>query len=423
MFRTRLQFAFHLCRVYLNNHSPQPQNTIFNKPIHFAPYLYKNETIELSKLSRLLYTYFQKHLLPFYKPLLLFRNHSSLALRTYLHQQYDATTSNVPQLFRSTFREQPYAHTLSVQCVSPSSSFEITVPSLSEDHIRYTIANHLCQTADTLSLIVYEKERQVRCIINESYTLPLQFVFLTIDGQPLLHIPITMKADVPITLTRFALVHHPRVRRWLYTQNETYPYLTFFVHTQLFTKPSLSRHTHLQANDTVYCIMTTETQQMTMHRQIDIWVDTLDLHHNATLKYMYRVRNKMYTENYHHVPHTRPYKLSYLHQYLWVHWVHQLAFLYKLFHLRKTRQLKQWLNLHCTLLVNSLWNDYAYHTNRVFDNCAKQELLYETHKWKYTVDHWDVIQLAFTTPRILHTMTVDYHKHTHQPNGGTNLIC
>lgn len=425
MFHSRIQLAFHLCHTYLHDESDARSSShnrdgaSTNGSI-FAPFLYKNESIDLSQLCQLLHKHLQNHILPLRKHITLYNNHSSYALRTYLHQQYDETTCSVPQLFLSnTIR--PMSYTVNVQYVATAthtSTFTIHVPSMSENHIRYTLANGLHQTTDVLSLFVYEKEQRVRCILDNTNVIPLHVVFLNIEGARLAHTSIKLKLDVSIALTRFAIVHHPSVRRWLYTQTEEYTYITLFIHTQLFAMSSLSRYTQLRPNDTLYCIMTTQQQKTRMHRQIGTWVDTLHCSYNAKLKYMYLIRNRLYTGNYNSIPYIHTYRLSYFHQHLWLLWVHQLAFLYKLFHLRKTQQLKRWLNLHCTLLANSLWNDYAYHTNRVFDNCAKQALLYETQKWKYMVDHWDVICLALAKPQMLHTITHEYQR-THTYNTAT----
>jgi hypothetical protein len=322
-------------------------------------------------------------------------------------------------------------HTLNVSIRSTESATRptnhahtITVKSLNENHIRYTLANTIHQPPDALCLHIHEQELWVQCTVqNSTPRVSLRVVFLNKDGHQLLRTSMTLLPTVPLSTTLFAIVHHPRVRRWLYTTQTLYSYITPFLHTQLFTAHSLAHHTHLQPNDTLYCIMTTVPQEQQLHDHIHTWVDELYAHQKATLKYMHIIRQQLYTEERYNIPYTASFRLSAFHSHVWLQWVQRLGFLYTIDRLRKSKRMDKWLSMHCTLLANSLWNDYAYHTNKVFGACAEQCLLQETQKWKYTLEHWDVLCMSLraspTGHYLLHTMRCE-HANTQRASNCTN---
>jgi hypothetical protein len=294
----------------------------------------------------------------------------------------------------------------------------LNVRSFSENHIRYALGITLHQPPDALRLHIHKRELWVQCIVqSDELRIPLHVVFINTDGQLLQRTTMELLPTVPLADTRFAIVHNSCVRRWLYTTSAKYPYITLFLHSQLVTARSLAQHGHLRPNDTLCCIMTTATQKQQMHTHIHDWVTTLGARGQATLRHMHTMRQKLYKEVCKCIPYTTQFRLSAFHNHVWMRWVQQLGFLYTIDKLRKNNILDKWLDLHCTLLANSLWNDYAYHTNRVFDDCAIQCLLYEADKWKYIMEHWDVLSMSWSDTsteyqqsHLFHTMQQEYDK-------------
>lgn len=403
-------------------------NSHFHSQSHSHPpfrhHLYKHEQTDLRVLACLVADHLRRRIQPLCKQLPDPSVAQPQALCTFLHQQYDHITLRVPQLFHPPALSTMRCHTLAVDVTSSlrgaKRRLHITVPSMDHTSIRYTLANTLHLPADTMDLHIHEAARWVQCTLVPPCRrrLPMRLVFVNNRGQLLFHTQTVLHTHQPLTTTLFSIVHLPRVRQWLYTTDQRYLYITPFLHTQLLTLHSLSHHTHLQPNDTLCCIMTTHEEKKHTHSCIDSWVTALRKRRQASLGYLHRIREQLYRERRSTVPFTAELSVSAFHQHVWNQWVQQLSFLYTIRRLHKNKQLRRWLTLHSTLLADALWNDYAYHTNHVFDQCAQACLLREIQQWKYIMNHWDIVSLSLCrhSPRnkhyIIQTITDKYTKHT-----------
>lgn len=437
----RVHHLFKECNTFIYNDNNTDDNDTQYHPLpndytqRIVQCLYKHDNLELHTLSTQLRHRLQQRLLSMSHqlsfPLSFPHIRSAQSIRAFLHQQFDHTTHHVPQLFHPPLaRDTPTSYKLRVDLQGTTTApktVRIHVPSLHEHHIRYTLANTLHQPADGFEVHIHEKERWVQCTLLPSATrIPLNLVFLNKDGAVLWRTSLSLHTTSPLSTTLFAIVHHPRVRRWLYVfdQHHQYTHITPFLHTQVFTQYSLDYHSHLQPNDTLYCIMTTQQQQQEMHHCIEQWVNLLCAQRataGTALYYIHTLRQQLYKEEHTTIPHTEAFRLTAFHEHLWLQWIWQLSFLYTIHRLRKHKTMHRWLSLHCTLLVNSIWNDYAYHTNRVFDHCARQSVVQETSHWKYTMDHWDVFCLGMRpTPTkhnkhyLVHNMRQEYTQKMHK---------
>lgn len=401
------------------SHSPSSPNHSL-----LLPCIYKHEQTNLRTVACLMADHLHRRITPLCKQLQDPSAAQPLALRAFLHQQYDHITTCVPQLFYPSPLSTMRCHTLVVDIINSFRGTQrrvhIAVPSLDHTSIRYTLANTLHLPADSMDLHIHESARKVQCTLASACRrrLSMRVVFVNNRGRLLFRTQTVLHTHQPLTTTLFSIVHLPRVRQWLYTTNQRYPYITPFLHTQLLTLHSLSHHTHLQPNDTLYCIMTTHEEHNHIHSCIDSWVNTLQQRGHVSLGHLHRIRKQLYRERRTTVPATAKLNLSAFHQHVWHQWVQQLSFVYTIHRLHKNKQLKRWLALHSTLLADALWNDYAYHTNHVFDRCAQACILREIQQWKYTMDHWDIISLSLCRNSshnkhyIIQTITNKYTKHT-----------
>lgn len=388
--------VFQQCDSFIHNDNT---NDCHKRLVHSIRH---NCQTDLLLTSRLLRNYIiRKHIRSLYRIIPHPNKHPTQALYTFINQQYDHILYYVPQLFQDESAPTQY-HTLRIsvcyvkQTYHTNTTHTLKVRSLSENHIRYALGNTLHQPTDALRLHIYERDLWVQCIVQpDELRIPLHVVFINTDGQLLQRTSMNLLPTVPLIDTLFAIVHNSCVRRWLYTTTTKYPYITLFLHSQLVTARSLAHHGHLQPNDTLCCIMTTATQKQQMHTHIHDWVTKLHAQGQATLRHMHITRQQLHKEVCQVIPYTTAFRLSAFHSHVWMLWVQQLGLLYTIDKLRRNKILDKWLNFHCTLLANSLWNDYAYHTNQVFDDCATQCMLYETDKWKYIMEHWDVLSMSW----------------------------
>jgi len=261
---------------------------------------------------------------------------------------------------------------------------------------------------DHFSVFDHETTPHVQCEINDSaYRLPIWVTIVDIYGKAQLRFLTTLNTKSPLHLTMHTIMNHRRVRLWACTHDKAYTHVTPFLHTKLFLAHSLHDHPHLQSHDTLCCIAATDRQVHHMHKSIDRWIHLhtqthcSSSHHKTQpyktqpfkLQTIYAMRRKYYKEDHLHatILHRHAIHWTSFQQHLMMTWIHQLAFIYRLHQLRKQpKQFKHWLHFHSTLIVNSLWNDYAFHTQRVFDGCARVLHVAEWNPSQYMIDHWDI---------------------------------
>lgn len=404
-----IERTFNKCHHYLHNATDYKHSTL-------AKYIYKYYDIPNPTLAKHLRHKLRRTWFPMLRTILVKSTNDTHIISQYMHRQYEricfqpllSYTRFVQPLFRTNYPTEPTTLFVTLKYVSGEQTeykTSLTTLSKSEHHVRNVLANHLHIATDQLSVFVHESTPHVQCTVhNTHHRLPLWVTLVDIHGRLLLRFYTTLHAHAPLSLTIHTVMNHRRVRLWACaTSGEPlYTHVVPFIHTRLVHADTLNDVPHLQPNDTLCCTVATTEQVQDMHRRVDMWLTIQQQQKQIAqqtktptcfcLEDVYALRTEMYTteKNQSDVLHTATLQWTLFQQHLMSTWIQELAFVHRILHLRKQRRFQQWLILHSTLVVNALWNDYAYHTHTVFENCARALHVGEWKQWQYIMDHWDI---------------------------------
>lgn len=403
-----IERSFHKYHNYLHSISNK-------KHILFATYIYKYSDIPNHTLAKQLRHRLRKLWFPRFKSILIKSTNDTHTIAQYIHQQFERICHK-PLVSYTPFVRPFESHidtTKSIRLritlqyasgMQPKQIFHITTHSKSEQNVRNVLANYLHTATDQLSIFIHESTPSAQCTLHDNrQRLPLWVTLVDIHGKLLLRFHTSVYTKASLSLTMQMVMNHRRVRLWVCATANTsfYTHVVPFLHTQLIRETDLEYVTHLQANDTLCCIVATTEQVKNMHRLVDVWIDikqtqTEQIKSTSStcfgLEDIYNLRTKMYTEEYtqSEVLHTSTLHWTLFQQHLMSTWIEEIAFVYRILYLRKRKLFQHWLILHSTLMVNALWNDSAYHTRAVFENCARALGVSEWKELQYIIDYWDI---------------------------------
>ena len=401
-----IERTFNKCHHYLHT-------TTDYKHTLLAKYIYKYYDIPNHTLAKQLRHKLRRTWFPMLRTILVKSTNDTHIIARYMHHQYERTcfqpllsyTRFVQPLSRKNYPTESTTLFVTLKYASGEQTehkTSVTTLSKSEQHVRNVLANHLHTAADQLSVFVHESTPHVHCTVHDTtQRLPLWVTLVDIHGRLLLRFHTTLHTKAPLSLTIQTVMNHRRVRLWACATScePLYTHVVPFLHTRLVCADTMNDVPHLQPNDTLCCTVATSEQVQNMHRCVDVWLSIQQKHAQQTktpsrfcLEDIYVLRTEMYIAEKTQIDvlHTATLQWTLFQQHLMSTWIHELAFVHRILHLRKQSRFQQWLILHSTLVVNALWNDYAYHTDDVFENCARVLNVGEWKQWQYIMDHWDI---------------------------------
>jgi hypothetical protein len=304
-------------------------------------------------------------------------------------------------------------------------AFRIYVPDADESYVRHVVANRLGVSSDCVELDVSWDDSRVRCVVHHAHRRPhsrpssssssssssSHTVVLRVSvvsphsgggGEPLVQYTGTFYTGATMHQTVDAVMHHPRVRNWMYatgyTGGDEHVAVVPFLHTAVCTRP-LHAHPLLRPYDRLSCVVFTAAEYAATRDAIRRFAAGGWAHvaRGATA----HVSTQQHTKHHHHTNHltrlVRSLRLNVFDAYICSHFAEVAAFRFRVavLHTRQRhhQQLRSWVRLHGTLLADSIWDDGARYTTDTFRH-DEAAMAICAHPEKHMTDHREFVMAA-----------------------------